>query len=199
VKMFFALTNAMFDASIATWDAKRAYDSVRPITAIHFLFSGKNIRAWAGPGEGTKEIDGAEWMPYQQAGSVTPPFPEYVSGHSAFSATAAEVLKLFTGSDEFGMKATVEAGSSTIEPGMVPSRDIRLSWPTFTVAAEEAGISRRYGGIHFELADNAGRLIGREVGRQAFYKAQSFYGDNPGVGSAITTKAWHVKATNSLK
>ena len=79
VKMFFVLTNAIFDASIATWDAKRTYDSVRPITAIHFLFSGKKIRAWGGPGEGTKEIDGANWKPYQRAGSVSPPFPEYVS------------------------------------------------------------------------------------------------------------------------
>src|SRR5258708_8908645 len=49
VKMYFALTNAMLDAGIAAWDAKRAYDSVRPVTAISLLFRGKRIRAWGGP------------------------------------------------------------------------------------------------------------------------------------------------------
>ena len=61
---------------------KRAYDSaVRPITAIPFLFRGKTIRAWGGPGKGTVEMDGALWIPYQAAAfSDTPPFPDYVSG-----------------------------------------------------------------------------------------------------------------------
>src|SRR5205814_2330817 len=49
VKMFFALTNAISDAGIAAWDAKRAFDSVRPVTAISFLFQGQQIRCWGGP------------------------------------------------------------------------------------------------------------------------------------------------------
>jgi hypothetical protein len=57
VKMFFALSNAIFDAGIAAWDMKRAYDSVRPATAIPFLFRGHRIRAWGGPGQGTVEMD----------------------------------------------------------------------------------------------------------------------------------------------
>ena len=65
VKMFFALTNAMLDASIAAWDAMRAYDSVRPITAIPLVFNGKKIRAWGGPGKGTVEMDASQWIPYQ--------------------------------------------------------------------------------------------------------------------------------------
>jgi hypothetical protein len=60
VKMFFALSNAIFDAGIAAWDMKRAYDSVRPITAIPLLFKDKRIRAWGGPGKGTVEIDGSQ-------------------------------------------------------------------------------------------------------------------------------------------
>lgn len=174
-KMFFVLTNAILDASIATWDAKRTYDSVRPITAIRFLFVGKKFRAWGGPGEGTKEIDGAEWKPYQKAGFVTPPFPEYVSGHSTFSAAAAEAMRLFTGSDDFGMSTMVKAGSSGIEPGKVPSQDVVLSWATFTDAADQAGMSRRYGGIHFKMADLNGRKLGRAVGAQAFTKALSYF------------------------
>ena len=99
VKMFFALGNALLDAGICAWDAKLAYDSVRPVTAIHFLYAGQTILAWGGPGQGTKPIRGEFWRPYQLATVVTPPFPEYFSGHSVFSAAGAEVLKSFTGSD----------------------------------------------------------------------------------------------------
>ncbi|MDQ6764220.1 MAG: vanadium-dependent haloperoxidase [Bacteroidota bacterium] len=62
VKLFFAVTNAIFDASIATWEAKRFYDYCRPITAIRYLFRGKYIKAWGGPGKGTIEIKGERWF-----------------------------------------------------------------------------------------------------------------------------------------
>jgi hypothetical protein len=176
-KMFFALTNAVFDAGIVAWDNKIAFDSVRPITAIRYLFAGKQVLAWAGPGQGTKLIDGKDWMPYQQATFPTPPFPEYSSGHSNFSAAGAEILRLFTGSDTFGASATIRAGSSKVEPGITPATDVVLSWPTFSAAADEAGMSRRYGGIHFAQGDLDGRLTGRRVADQAWTKAVSlFYG-----------------------
>lgn len=143
--MFFALQNAIFDASIVAWHVKRLTDSVRPVTAVHFLKGGKPVRAWAGPCLGTRIIDGSQWQPYQAATVVTPPFPEYFSGHSIFSRTGAEILKAFTGSDWFGAEVTIPAGSSRVEPGAVPATDIVLSWPTFKAAADEAGISRRYG------------------------------------------------------
>jgi hypothetical protein len=173
VKMFFAMTNAVFDASIACWDSKRAFDYVRPITAVHVLFAGTALEAWAGPGMGTQVIDGADWRPYQAVTIVTPPFAEFVSGHSAFSAAAAEILKRFTGSDEFGGSFTKLAGTSVIEPG-TPASDVTLNWATFTKAADEAGISRRYGGIHFAAGDLEGRMMGRLVGRQAWAKAQAY-------------------------
>lgn len=173
--MFFALTNALFDASIATWDAKRNYDSVRPITAIHFLFAGKKIQAWGGAYKGTRTIDGAGWQPYLK---TTPPFPEYVSGHSTFSAAAAEVLRRFTGRDVFGYTVHIKAGSSRIEPGKVPAQDQALSWRTFTDAADEAGISRRYGGIHFKMGDLNGRNLGRLVAAQAYEKAVLYFNGN---------------------
>src|SRR5216684_1563053 len=117
VRMFFALTNAMLDAGIAAWDAKRAFDSVRPVTAISLLFGAKKIRAWGGPGKGTVETDGAQWIPYQPATFPTPPFPDYVSGHSTYSAAAAPILTLWTGSEHFGESVTLPGGSSKIEPG----------------------------------------------------------------------------------
>jgi hypothetical protein len=178
VKMFFALSNAIFDAGIAAWDAKRTFDSVRPITAIPFLFRGKTIRAWSGPGKGTLDMDGAQWLPYQEASSPTPPFPEYVSGHSTYSAAAATILRLFTGSDRFGYSVTIPAGTSKIEPGITPAHPITLKWETFTAAANEAGMSRRYGGIHFRAADEAGRLLGKIVAAQAWSKAQSLFNDS---------------------
>jgi hypothetical protein len=172
--MFFALSNAIFDAGIAAWDAKRAFDSVRPITAIPFLYRGKTIRAWGGPGRGTVEMDGSRWIPYQQATFPTPPFPDFVSGHSTYSAAAARILELFTGSDPFGYSTTLLAGSSKIEPGITPTNPVTLRWETFTDAANEAGMSRRYGGIHFRAADLAGRLLGRVVAFKAWGKAQSY-------------------------
>jgi hypothetical protein len=175
VKMFFALTNSMLDASIAAWDAKRTYDSVRPVTAISSLYKGKKIRAWGGPGKGTVEMDGSQWLPYQPATFPTPPFPEYVSGHSTYSAAAARILELWTGSDRFGDSATLAAGSSQIEPGITPAKPVTLKWETFTEAANEAGMSRRYGGIHFARADLAGRKLGRLVADKAWAKAQSYF------------------------
>lgn len=175
VKLFFALTNAVFDAGIATWDAKRAYDYCRPITAIRFEFNDETIQSWGGPGLGTIEMLGASWLPYQPASFPTPPFAEYTSGHSAFSAAGAEVLRSFTGSDIFSGSVTIPARSLRIEPGFAPSVDVTLSWATFSEAADEAGMSRRYGGIHFEQGDLRSREMGRRCGVQAWRKARSFF------------------------
>jgi hypothetical protein len=175
VKLFFALTNAISDAGCCAWDNKRAFDSVRPITAIRTLFRGQAVRAWAGPYQGTKEIDGASWFPYQPTTFPTPPFPEYSSGHSNFSAAGAEILKRFTGSDRFGGSVTVPAGSSKVESGLVPSRQVTLSWATFSEAAAQAGMSRRYGGIHFEQGDLDARATGQMAARKAWRKAQEYW------------------------
>jgi hypothetical protein len=171
IKMFFILGNTLLDASIAVWDCKRFYDYVRPISAIRFLYDGQVIRAWAGPGQGTQEIDGARFRPY----IPTPPFAEYTSGHSAFSASAAEVLHLVRGSGKFGASYIVRAGSSFVEPGIAPSRDVRLHWQTFEDAAAEAGFSRRIGGIHFKQGDLTSRLMGRQIGTRAWWKARSYF------------------------
>lgn len=176
VKMFFALTNALFDAGIAAWDAKAAYDSVRPITAIHFLFAGQQVRAWGGRFKGTQTIPAEEWQPYQsQTMAMTPAFPEFISGHSTFSAAAAEVLKSFTGSDAFGGSYSFERGSSKFEYGMTPRARVTLEWPTFTAAADQAGMSRRYCGIHFKDGDLFGRETGRKAGRRTWHKAQALF------------------------
>jgi len=184
VVMFFAVGNAVMDAGIATWEAKRFYDSERPITAIRFLKAGKQVLATV-PGVGRQVIDGADWAPYQPASFVTPPFPEYPSGHSAFSAAAAEVLARSTGSDVFGGEVTFGPGSGRVEPGVVPAHAVTLHWPTFSAAADEAGMSRRYGGIHFEQGDLASRKLGREVGTLVWEKAMGYVHGGPAAHARI--------------
>jgi hypothetical protein len=171
VKLFFALTGALLDAGIACWDAKRTYDSVRPVSAVRFLFAGRQVLAWGGPGQGRRRIRGEQWQPY----IPTPPFAEYPSGHSTFSAAAAAVLARFTGSDRFGARVTIPAGSSRVEPGTTPAADVTLYWPTFTDAAVQAGRSRRYGGIHFRDGDLVGRALGRMVGARAWPAAADLF------------------------
>lgn len=192
IKMFFALNAAVFDGGIAAWDAKRAFDYIRPQTAIRFLFDGEEVDAWGGPDRGTQIIDGSEWQPYQDLKFVTPPFPEFISGHSTFSAAAAEVLTRFTGSNQFydGVTMLDEDFNSDGLPDMLgehvviiggnmfegsPHEVITLRWPTFQDAADEAGISRLYGGIHIQDSDLRGRRVGRLVGEQAYLLAEQYW------------------------
>src|SRR5947209_6504296 len=174
-KLFFAVNNAGLDASLVAWDNKNHFDSERPITAIRYLFAGKLVRAWGGPGQGTKLIDGKDWLPYQPSYFPTPPFPEYSSGHSTFSAAAAEILSISTGSDTFGESVTIAARSSKVESGMAPASNVTLSWRPFTHAANQAGISRRYGGIHFAQGDLDARAQGRLLGGLVWTKALSYF------------------------
>jgi hypothetical protein len=62
-----------------------------------------------------------------------------------------------------------------VEPGAVPATDVTLSWATFSDAADQAGISRRYGGIHFVQGDLRGRSGGRLVGAQVWAKALTYF------------------------
>ena len=185
-ELFLALGNAVLDAGVATWEAKGFYNYVRPVRAIRELGrlgligtdngSGVfEIQAYAGAGLGTQTIPATEFITYQNpSGPPSPPFAEYTSGHSGFSAAGAEVLRLFTGSDAFGESVTFTPGSSVFEPGVTPSNPVTLSWTTFTEASDEAGISRRYGGIHFLEGDIKARVLGRNVGAASFNRAQFF-------------------------
>jgi uncharacterized protein YaiE (UPF0345 family) len=142
------------------------------------------VRAWRGePADvdgdvgGVGWILGVDWVPYQRSTFVTPSFAGYVSGHSTFSRAAAEVLTAITGNEYFpGGEAEwrVEAGGLEFEAG--PDDDIVLQWATYRDAADEAGLSRLYGGIHVRADDLAGRRIGAEVGIAAWDHASSFYG-----------------------
>lgn len=175
VKLFFIVANAVFDAGIACWEAKRHYDSVRPITAIRYLTRNKKIMAWGGADIGVRRIHGNRWLPYQAITFPTPPFGEYPSGHSAFSAAGAEVLRRFTGSKAYGGTTMFRKGQSKFEHGRVPRRTIHARWDTFYQASNSAGWSRRLGGIHFKKADLDSRKMGRAVGAQVWQKALTYF------------------------
>ena len=190
-KMFFILGNATLDAGISAWYSKVYYNYVRPITAIRYLAENGMLRedhpyvrenpqtgdleifSWAGPDLGQQWVTGSEWIPYQKISFVSPAFAEYVSGHSTFSTAAAEVLKRYTGSDNFGARHTQQPRTSTYESS-TPQQSVVLSWPTFSDAANESGISRLYGGIHFQPGDLNGRTMGRLVGDRVWDRAQYY-------------------------
>jgi membrane-associated phospholipid phosphatase len=173
-KMFFAMHNASFDAGIVAWHLKRLYDGVRPITAIRYLKQGRMIRAFGGPGRPIEVIRGETWMPYNPGSNLTPAFPGYISGHSAFSGASAEVLRLYTGSDAFGFSTLIPPDFGRVEPG-IPAVPTAISFATFREAAEQAGLSRLYGGIHFSDDTAVGQAVGALIGRKAWEKARTYF------------------------
>ncbi|HEY0752380.1 MAG TPA: vanadium-dependent haloperoxidase [Ktedonobacteraceae bacterium] len=179
VALFFSLANAMLDTSIACWATKRTYDSAYPITAIHYLFKDKQIHSWAGPGKGVQWLAAQYWQPYQSVGVSAPTYPEYCSEQSAFSSSAAEILRDFARSDAFGLTYTQPAHSLLAEPDL-PAQPVTLSWSTFSQAASQAGLAACYSGTHFPQSDLDGRLLGRTVAEQVWRKARSYISGQTG-------------------
>jgi len=166
------------------------------------------ISAWAGPGLGTGQVRGEDWRPYQDPTFVTPPFAEFTSGHSGFSAAAALVLTELTGSDAFYDGSTrigkdlngdgVEdflgehvalAGANMFEDS--PAAPVVLRWPTFKHAADEAGLSRLYGGIHIQDGDRHGRRIGERLGAAVMAKASALFAGNRPVDAGLSGTWYH--------
>jgi len=174
-KLFFAVTNAMFDASIVVWDNKRAFNAVRPISSIRKLFNGQQVSAWAGPGLGTQLIDGGTWHPYKPRHFPTPPFPSFISGHATFAAAWGETMRLFKGNDNFGFSVTVPAGSSVAEVGFAPANDVLLHYATYTAMAQDAGFSRVWGGVHFVDDINRSTVLGLLLGSQVWLRCQQYF------------------------
>lgn len=141
------------------------------------------IRSWRGSPEdptsqesGVGWIRAVDWVPYQRPTFVTPAFAGYVSGHSTFSRAGAEVLAAFTGDEFFPgglFEWKVDARSLLHENG--PSEDVTLQWATYFDAADEAGISRLYGGIHVAADDFRGRVMGATIGEAAWAEALRYF------------------------
>ena len=140
------------------------------------------FRTWRGPEHvsdpavdvaGVGWIRAEDWWPYQRPTFVTPPFAGYVSGHSTYSRAAAEVLTALTGDPYFpgGMSAFAIPANDFLVFEAGPSVDLTLQWATYRDAADQCSLSRIWGGIHPPFDDIPGRLMGREIGRDAFAEA----------------------------
>lgn len=196
IKMFFAVGNAVMDAGIEAWHLKEDTDTTRPIRAIRELGklgligeegvdeltgeSGFVIDAWGGldteTGEdlGTRTILAENFVTYQRPeGNPSPPFAEYTSGHSTFSAAAAQVLTHVTGSEHFGGSVTFPPGSASFSPNL-PKEEITLAWDTYIDASLAAGESRIFGQIHFPDAFNNGQELGYQIGDLVHEKVNAF-------------------------
>jgi hypothetical protein len=161
VKMYFLVEAAAMDAFIAAWDAKMYYDFARPYSLVHKYYQEQTIIAWAGPEKGMTKMPGNEWRPYSPDTFLCPPFPSYVSGHSAVSGACSETLRLYTGDDHFGEEVRLVPGAMT-EPLNVGDT-VTLRFPTFTETADMAGISRVLGGYHIQSDNVEGLKLGRMV------------------------------------
>ncbi|NBB93231.1 MAG: hypothetical protein GVY32_08695 [Gammaproteobacteria bacterium] len=165
------------------------------------------VRGWRGhPADPETQVGGVgwvravEWLPYQARNFVTPPFGGYVSGHSTFSRSAAEVLAGFTGSEYFpgGLgEFTVEVGGEfELDFEYGPSEPVTLQWATYFDASDEAGLSRIYGGIHPSFDDLPGRIMGHDVGREALEAAFALFAEPQGGAGrpiAVPTRApWSI-------
>ena len=144
------------------------------------------VKAWRGPdfiddpeedAAGVGWILAENWWPYQRPTFVTPPFAGFVSGHSTYSRAAAEVLTALTGSEYFpgGMSGfEIEANEFLVfEDG--PTVDMTLQWAKYYDASDQCSLSRIWGGIHPPADDIPGRLIGIDVGKDAWKLANEYF------------------------
>ena len=156
-------------------DQKYKYDSVRPITAIRYHpdFKNKLVNSWLGPNKGFGTVPGSQWMPYQALHVVTPPFPEYVSGHSHLQRRRGDRpgLVLRRGVRRLRRDPQGDRRSSSRTPRPA---DVSSPGRPSPVASDEAGWSRRYGGIHFQTGDNHGRALGSQVAQYVYSTAQNY-------------------------
>ena len=144
-RLFALLNIALADAAISCWDAKYEYNLWRPVTAIRQADTDNNPNTTAD----------AQWLPLV----TTPPFPEYMSGHSTFSGAADAVMSSVFGSD-FGFGDKGDRSVNSLR-----------TYENFSQAADESGMSRIFGGIHFMSANVDGLSSGRNLGN---YVVQNF-------------------------
>ncbi len=122
-------------------------------------------------------MPGTDWVPYQRVNFVTPAFPGYISGHSTFSSAAAVVLEKITGNRFFpgGIGKVVAEQNAYLRFEVGPNLHTEIQWATYQDAADLAGRSRRWGGIHVPEDDFKGRIAGAQVGQSAWALAQSYF------------------------
>jgi hypothetical protein len=186
-QFLYLLNSTMFIASIAAWDIKKKYMQSRPIQKIRML-----------PEQIVTNFDGNDisnnlWKTFQQKNNQTPPFPDYISGHSTFSSGAAVIFERFFPESFSKMNfipfsqnhgtmisallhnndyinnikiAQFKTGCSSVPEGNsneFPTCAVKLTFDSWRDLANHSGVSRIYGGIHGNNANNAGLIIGETI------------------------------------
>ena len=170
----------LFEGSRVTWRLKSLHMEDRPIQEVRRRFAGQSVASWNGT------VDGAQWVPYQAANFVTPPFADFPSGHSHFSkAFALTMTKWFGASIQKNIvyydlqtlfcpmftsnqklyygDFMINPGTSTVEPGVAPTHHVSVCFNTWDEMADSAGYSRIYGGIHAISAHRGSQTTAVEV------------------------------------
>ncbi|WP_162143748.1 vanadium-dependent haloperoxidase [Hellea balneolensis] len=151
-RAFALLGMTQCDASIAAWDSKYAHDILRPETAIRSRMNKLGSRD-----------PRIECHPNWQSYIPTPEFPAYTSGHSTFGAAGAELTAAFYGSDRINLSGI--SPDSVLWPQL---RGVRRNWTSLTQIAEENGLSRIYGGVHWMADHTQAMRAGRAIAQHAF-------------------------------
>jgi hypothetical protein len=183
IKTYTLLCSVLYQSSICAWRLKRDHMQARPVQKIRQYEHGKEInQAW------NSKTLGQYWLPYQELNFVTPPFPDFVSGHSTFSSASSKIFcylfetdtinlanpainnpilqklcPILTNTLNFSLNNIfIMPHKSTIEDD-IPSTSINLSWNTWSDMARSSGKSRIYGGIHVESSNQAGQILGSNI------------------------------------
>lgn len=151
-RAFALLGMTQCDASICAWDNKYHYDIVRPESSIR-------VRAAKFANPDSRVVQQSNWRSY----IPTPEFPAYTSGHSTFGAVGAEMIALLLGRDDVSFSG--RSPDLVLWPQL---RGVTRHWTSLSHAAEENGLSRLYGGVHWELDHTEAMAAGRAIARQAF-------------------------------
>lgn len=151
-RAFALLGMTQCDASISAWDSKYHYDILRPESAIR-------VRSDQFRNPDPRIAGQRDWRSY----IPTPPFPSYTSGHSTFGAAGAEMIALIHGTD-----AVSFSGKATDTVSWPSLKGVTRRWNSLSHAAEENGLSRIYGGVHWELDHSEAMRAGRAIARQAY-------------------------------
>lgn len=162
----FVVNSVIHEATASVWRLKTLYNAVRPVTAVRYVKAGKTIKGWGGPGKGIVSMDGKDWNSYLS----TDMFPDYPSGTSCLCAAWTEAAKKLIGTNVIDFTLAIPAGSSVIEPGVVPAQSFNLTYHTLDDVAYDCMMSRVWAGVHFLQAVESSRDLCKPYGIQFYEK-----------------------------
>jgi hypothetical protein len=183
LKYYTVLCSSLYQSSICAWKLKREHLQARPIQKIRQYDYGNALsQPW------NNQVLGQYWLPYQELNFVTPPFPDFVSGHSTFSMSSAKIFCYLLETDTINLHNPVITNEmvSLLSPVItklvnfslnnvfifpntsliennIPSTAINLNWNCWTDMARSSGKSRIYGGIHIESSNQGGLYLGSMI------------------------------------